>query len=345
MSAPVISVIMPVYNCSNYVYDAVKSILDQTFTDFELLIFDDASTDDTVKVIASFSDPRIRIIKKEKNSGYTDSLNAGIEMASGKYIARMDGDDISETTRFAKQVAFMDTHPDVLVCGTWFTIMNTDYIVKHPVTSEAIRTGFMDYCVIGHPCAIIRRDVFMANNYRYNPAMEPAEDYDLWTRLIGDREFANLPESLLQYRMHSNQISSQKSKTQRVNTERSQLRMLHYLIPEASEDEQSKHLSLIYGNNVKTVSRLKEVMAWADIVSSENQSRKFYNQSLLDALLLEKKKCLVRNFFLKKPQQTPATIVDLFKMRYHAEQVLSKSELMKLLIKSAIFWKSKSHAG
>ena len=106
--APTISVIMPVYNCEKYIAMSIESILNQTINDFELLIIDDASTDQTLAIITSYEDTRIKIISKPVNSGYTESLNIGLKIAKGKYIARMDGDDISFTRRFEKQLSFLE---------------------------------------------------------------------------------------------------------------------------------------------------------------------------------------------------------------------------------------------
>ena len=115
---PKISVVMPAYNAENYIREAIDSILAQTFRDFEFLIIDDGSTDHTVEIIRSYSDSRIRLYQNERNMGVAATLNRGLDLARGEYIARMDADDISLPERFAKQAAYMDAHPDVAVCGS-----------------------------------------------------------------------------------------------------------------------------------------------------------------------------------------------------------------------------------
>ena len=125
-TTPKITVLLPVYNCELYVRTAIESILNQTFTDFEFLIIDDASTDKTLAVLKKIKDSRIQLIEKPVNSGYTNSLNYGLQMAKGKYIARMDGDDISHPERFAKQIVYLEAHPEVVVCGTTYKIVGND---------------------------------------------------------------------------------------------------------------------------------------------------------------------------------------------------------------------------
>ena len=118
-----ISVLMPVYNCSKYIYNSTISILNQTFSDFELIIIDDCSTDNTVDILKKFNDERIVLIVKQKNTGITNSLNYALDIAKSKYIARMDGDDISNIDRLEKQYEFMEGHPDVVMCGGGYEVI------------------------------------------------------------------------------------------------------------------------------------------------------------------------------------------------------------------------------
>src|ERR1700761_7503420 len=121
---------MPVYNCRQFVAAAIESVLNQTYANFELIIIDDCSSDNTLGVISSYTDKRIRLISKKENKGLIDSLNLGIALSAGKYLARMDGDDICAANRFATQLNFMELNPDVTVCGTWYRDIATGEIVK-----------------------------------------------------------------------------------------------------------------------------------------------------------------------------------------------------------------------
>ena len=130
---PIVSVVMPAYNVELYVEEAVRSILNQTFCDFEFIIVDDGSTDRTPEILRSFTDPRIRLLFNEKNEGNYPARNRGCRLARGKYIAVMDADDVALPERLEKQVRFMEGNPDVLACGTAYRLMDRNKIIVQPV--------------------------------------------------------------------------------------------------------------------------------------------------------------------------------------------------------------------
>ncbi|RTY96453.1 glycosyltransferase, partial [Flavobacterium bomense] len=229
VSTPKITVILPVYNCELYIQTAVESILNQTFTDFELLIIDDASTDATVAIIQKIEDSRIQLIQKPVNSGYTNSLNSGIKLAKGDYIARMDGDDISYPERFAKQIAYLETHPEVVVCGTTYKIMGNDKRITLPEHHEAIKISLLWGNCISHPSVMIRKKVLDQYSIQYDTSKEPAEDYDMWVRILSLGKLHNLQEVLLEYRLSSNQVSRKRADEQKKNDIATKFQLLQYL--------------------------------------------------------------------------------------------------------------------
>lgn len=202
---PKISVILPVYNCELYINEAIDSILNQTFSNFELLIIDDKSTDKTVEIIKSYTDDRINLTIKEKNSGYTDSLNWAISIAKGIYIARMDGDDISMPTRFEEQIKVMEENPKIIVCGTNGKVLGTDKLIFRPEFDQDLKLALFDSNPFIHPSVIIRKNLF--NIIKYNKLMEPAEDFDLWCKSSELGQFYNIQNPLLEYRIHPKNIS------------------------------------------------------------------------------------------------------------------------------------------
>ena len=214
-SMPKITVLMPVYNCELYIREAIDSILNQTLTDFEFLIIDDASTDKTVEVIKTYNEGRIKLVVKPSNTGYTNSLNYGLQVAKGEYIARMDGDDISFSERFAKQVAFLDANPDVVLCGSWFSIIDSGTVKKLPENNEAIKLALLRGNCIAHPSVMMRKQILNELSVVYDVSKEPAEDYDLWVRLLSLGKLHNLQEALLNYRMHSTQVSHKRAEEQK----------------------------------------------------------------------------------------------------------------------------------
>jgi glycosyltransferase involved in cell wall biosynthesis len=205
---PLVSVIMPVFNTEEYLEDAIKSILNQTFSNFEFIIIDDASTDKSLQIIESFTDSRIVVITKNKNTGYTKSLNLGLNLAQGKYIARMDSDDISLPKRFQLQIDLMEKNPEIILCGTSFKLMNSSKVINHPNGHSEIVLKLLEGTAFGHPTVMIRNEILKNNNIVYNHEYEPAEDYFMWTQLVKFGYVENIPEVLLLYRVHSNQVSS-----------------------------------------------------------------------------------------------------------------------------------------
>ena len=207
-----LSVAMCTYNGGHYLKEQIDSILNQTFSDFEFIIIDDASTDKSVEILQSYSDPRIQLIVKPKNSGYTDSLNYGLTIAKGEYIARMDSDDISLPTRFEKQVEVLQKNKDVVVCGSWISVFGNNMesvIFEAPQNPIEIKLTFLSYDCIAHPSVMFRKSCM--ENLEYQKEFVPAEDYKLWSEVILKHDFYIIQEALLRYRQHENNISKIKA--------------------------------------------------------------------------------------------------------------------------------------
>ena len=205
---PKVTVLMPVYNGERYLREAIDSILSQTFCDFEFLIINDASTDSSVEIIKSYTDPRIRLVNNENNLGRCATPNKGLDLARGEYLARMDCDDLCMPTRLEKQVSFLDSHPEVGVCGTWIRLfMGADFIIKYPLSHEEIKCHLLLGSQLAGASAMYRKKVFLAHHLYYDLNYKLAEDYELWTRCVYATRLANIPEILYEYRWHPEQIS------------------------------------------------------------------------------------------------------------------------------------------
>ena len=207
MMAPKVTVLMPVYNGERYLAEAIESILNQTFGDFEFLIINDGSQDNSRTVLNSYSDARIRVIDNERNFGLSATLNKGMELALGEYIARMDCDDICLPTRLERQVNLMDSQPEVGVCGTWFDVLGQNAVRNFPQDDARIRIAMLGYCALAHPTVMMRKSYFTINGLFYDPAFKYAQDYDLWTRCMDFFALANVGEVLLHYRHHETQMT------------------------------------------------------------------------------------------------------------------------------------------
>lgn len=211
-TAPLISVILPSYNAKAYLADSIESILQQTFSDFELILIDNVSTDGSDQLLKSFTDPRIRLYINESNIGYTRSLNRGLSLARGRYIARMDADDISQKTRFEKQVQFLESNPDYGIIGCSYQIINAQgRIVGTRIMPESdleIRWKNLLCSPFCHPAVMIRKSILDQHQLTFDVEKEPAEDYHLWNRIISHSQGFNLAETLLHYRIHGKNEST-----------------------------------------------------------------------------------------------------------------------------------------
>lgn len=206
---PKITVLMPVYNGERYLRQAMESILGQSFTDFEFLIFNDGSTDESAEIVRSYKDLRIRFLENESNKGLIATLNAGIAISRGEYIARMDCDDVSLPNRLEKQVAYMDQHPHIGISGTWFKTFggSQSVTVRLPTDPMQIRcASFFNSC-IGHPTAMMRRAILDLHKLKFDINYRDAEDYAFWVEALKCTKLGNLGEVHLLYRQHDEQVS------------------------------------------------------------------------------------------------------------------------------------------
>lgn len=241
-----ISAIMSAYNSEKFIKEAVESILSQTFTDFEFIIINDASTDSTESIIRSFNDPRVKLIENDKNRGLTKSLNIGLDLAKGKYIARMDADDISFPERFQKQFDFMEQNPEVDLCGTFYEVEGTkNDTVETPVTHAEIKDMLFFNNCIAHPTVMMRKSIIDKFAIKYNENLRSAQDYELWCREADRLKFANIPEILLKYRVHENQTGSVKKKEQDDTADRVRIRSLNKIGVLLTNTEQSIYLNIV----------------------------------------------------------------------------------------------------
>jgi glycosyltransferase involved in cell wall biosynthesis len=209
INMPIISVILPVFNGEKYILESVRSILNQTFDDFELIIVDDGSSDSTLRIIRSISDSDSRVIViSRENRGLVYSLNEAVELCKGEWIARMDADDIATPNRFSTQLHWLKkTGADI--CGTWIKIfgVGSSKVIKFPVTDLQIKSTILFACPLAHPSVMIKSNLL--KKMRYNNDWKSCEDFDLWERAARSGvKMTNVPEVLLYYRLHPDQITN-----------------------------------------------------------------------------------------------------------------------------------------
>ncbi len=341
---------MPVYNAEKYVGEAIESILNQTFADFEFLIFNDGSTDKSAKIIQSYAekDKRIVFYDYQKNTGLVDMLNKGIDKSQGKYIARMDADDISLPQRFEKQVSFMEKNEDIGVCGTWFTVFenhveNILNTIKQPEQDSDIKIAILHYCPLGHPTIMAKTSLF--KNNLYDQDFYPAEDYELWARLIPITKFHNIQESLLLYRSHEANISKNKSETQQNNGFTAQIKQLTQLGVQENtyRKEDIKILFPLHSFGLKnpTKKTAQEMIRLATILQKmywANRKTQLYDSSKFDAFLTTAWQYQLPSALLSYNISLLSTCLFL---PIPTLSLFSWKEKIKFVIKCCLHWKTR----
>jgi glycosyltransferase involved in cell wall biosynthesis len=265
MNTPLVTVIMSVYNGATYLRDALESILAQTFTDFEFIVVDDASTDATPEILRGYvsKDKRINILTNKHNMERSLSRNKAINLARAELIAVMDADDVSLPRRLEKQVAFMSANPDVVACGTARSVYGKpDEVWTPPLDDAGNRCRLLFDTCMCHPTVMYRKSSVVAAK-GYDPAMPPAEDYDLWVRLarISGVRFANLPEILLRYRADQGDRGAYKSRQQNLANEVRKKLLLDIGI-EPTERELESHFALCNRDYGLSINKIFNIRNW-----------------------------------------------------------------------------------
>lgn len=296
MADPLVTVLMPAYDAAAFVREAVDSILGQTVGDFELLVVDDGSTDQTLAILRSYRDPRIRIVESPVNQGITAALNRGLELAEGRYVLRMDADDISLPDRIEKQVRYMEEHPEVGVCGGSIHGFNATRDFEAPKPSaqshEPMACTLPFGTVLLHPTVIFRGELFRSG-LRYDPDYPHAEDYELWCRLARITRLAVLPAIVLRYRMHGRSISSRFHRDQLETTRRIRLREVRAIGVEPTSEEAVLHHALS-GGKLPPGGSLDDARRWFDTLAAANHQSRYIPVEAFDRALANRLRRLTR---------------------------------------------------
>jgi len=314
---PMISVLMPVYNAEKYLALAIQSILDQTFSDFEFLIFNDGSSDSSRDIIQSFKDPRIKLFDYASNSGYVTHLNHGLQIAEGKYIARMDADDISLRERFEMQVHVLENNPEIGLCGAWIdefdetNVSSKRILYKYPPTHEEICVKLMRHNSFAHPVVMMRRSVLMDRELRYEHEYMPCEDYRLWVSLRKYTRFHNIQKVLLHYRKHFNQITTQKMGLRFQNANKIKVELLGELLGSVTAKEAKTYTDILNKTYSSNTNDLEDIYTLINKIISTNNRKKDYPPNLINKQLQNMWKSVSKNSVAKNPK------VILFWMKWY----------------------------
>lgn len=270
---------MPTYNVASWIDEAIQSVLDQTYKDFELLIVDDASSDDTLAHVRAINDPRIRIAAFPNNVGLADNLNRGLDLIDTELVARMDGDDIAEPDWLETGIKVLDSHPEVGVCSFGFQFFGTKTsLVRFPEWNEDSKAQMLFGCTVIVP--VLRRSVFVENNLHYSTAAFPAEDYMMWSNVYRVTQVYNVQRTLFHYRTHGAQISTAKRKAQIEKSNEVRLRMLDWLDDGFSNDEKRYFLEVFVPCVVKGKTSVEELKQFAVLLVNRNTQGHYENEAL-----------------------------------------------------------------
>ena len=284
-----VSVIMSVYNGEAYLAEAIESIINQTFQNWELIVINDCSTDSTAQILADFAqkDARVKVHPNEVNLRLPTSLNKAISLCSGKYIARMDADDISLPGRLEKQYKFMEENPDVSLSSCRFmTVKNGVYAsggAGGRCDSDAIKAMLLVANPILHPGVIAKAEVM--KEFCYDTTLTCTEDLELWTRLaMANHKMKILPECLLIYRLHDKQITSTTLERQHTEVLKIQQKYYSSLLQSMDEDMQKFYISGVYFKENASIDRFVKYAKWLKSLANENFDKKSIDYALFEIL-------------------------------------------------------------
>lgn len=296
LNSPLISVVLPVYNVAPYIKEAIDSILQQTFQNFEILVIDDCSTDATLDIVNQYNDDRIKIITKEKNKGLIDSLNIGLKAAKGKYIARMDGDDLSDLKRFEKQLHILENNLEIKVCGSWLQAFGKDdKIIKHKQHHEQILVNMMLHCSMSLGAVMLDRA--WAEGEYFNEEKKHVEDYDFWSRVIWKGKLYNIQEVLYHYRIHETQVSTTYNEIQKKGDVPIKLVFFKKLNYNQDKFEDSFLEKMFLLNEFFSIEEFTLFLEWLTTLQKQNEKFKIYNQTDFNQVLESYRKGLIYKIY------------------------------------------------
>lgn len=284
-----VSVLLPAYNAEKYLAEAIESVLSQTYTRFEFIIINDGSTDSTEQIINSFNDTRICYIKNETNIGLIATLNKGIALAKGKYLMRMDADDICFPLRMEKQVLFLNQNPEYGICGCNYIEFDNSHkkLLKTSADHDEIYATMLFNSSVVHPSLMIRLETIKNLTVIFDSNYPHAEDYELWSRLIAQCKFSSINEALLKYRLHEGQVT-QKHKAAQIQSanlvRKNILKSTGFVF---SEEELRVHCLLGSSQLLQTIEELQTIEIWLKSLIKQNNTLKVIDSAVFEKVILK----------------------------------------------------------
>ena len=287
---PLISVVMPVYRSDDFLQESIESIINQTYRNFEFIIICDDPSERTREIIDKYrkEDNRIIVIYQKKE-GIIASLNKGCSIAKGKYILRMDADDISLNNRLEIQVGYMENNPGVGLCGSWIeTFGESNQIFKYYCDDSSIKANLIFSPSFAHPSVIIRKSVMDQNNFHYSEGYPHAEDYELWTKFSRVTHFSNIPQVLLKYRIHPTNIGVQFEEEQIKTAQIISLSLLNDLNIIPTKNEIELHYGILNNKYLNGDKHVLNIHQWLLMIDNANRKEKRFPIEELSNILAKK---------------------------------------------------------
>ncbi|OBQ26573.1 MAG: glycosyl transferase [Aphanizomenon flos-aquae MDT14a] len=295
---PKITVVMPVYNGEKYLDTAIKSILNQKFTNFEFVIVDDASTDNSVEIINSYQDQRIKLIKNNVNLGIPTTRNKCLQESSGEYVAVLDCDDYAYPSRLAEQLEFMENNPDFGMVGSWVELIDenddlTGEVWNEDEPSQKIPCRLLFHNYFAHSAVLLRRsalDTVKINGEIYRKDYPNAQDYDLWVRISKKFKVWNIPKVLIKYRVHSHCISLKSANLVEQLTCKIVTEQMNNLGIQPTDKQLALHRQIGSYNPQEidtSIEYIKEVANWLTILRNANKNTGVYDHHNFNQVLAD----------------------------------------------------------
>ena len=297
-----LTIIIPVYNAEKHLRETLENVFQQTYTDYRLLIINDASTDSTETIVRSFKDSRIIYHRLDKNVGRGAIRQLGVEMADTELIAFQDADDLWDKTKLERQIEFLDNHPEIDICGTSYKMFGTrteDFLL--PEHDEDIKAGFVLGCNMNQASVVIRKNIFEKYHLAYRSDFLLAEDYKFWVDALPYAKFYNFPEFLAFYRQHSTQGTALTCDEQSNYGNKVRLEILRKVYPNFTKEEGDFHNDYFVKHEFLKINDHKKRLAWAKkLISENNPSKSEISQNALEKAMRSHLKDSCLGFLYKK---------------------------------------------
>lgn len=335
-SPPIVSVILPVFNADRYLGEAIESILTQTLSNFELLIVDDCSTDNSLAVARTYeSDPRVRVLANVENKGRSFSDNYGAEHTNGQYIAKMDADDIALPHRLQSQVDFLEKNPTVGLTSAFMRCFGESKILyNYPITADDVRSFLLFNMPVANPAVMFRRTLLDEYGLRYDDTIQDTfgEDYEFIARAAQVVSIANQPEVLLNYRTLSQSVKADVHARRNAKSHQIRERLLSWFGIPFTERELYVHNTISYYPFTLEDISLVEVHAWLWKMQAYNQERRYAEPA---AML----KCVAERWFLTcylNPNKKINSFRHYYQFALANEYRMTSKVFVKFLLKSYV---------